>query len=155
MVWFHFNHPLGEHVCTILVNADKLKSVPQTCLQGIPTQSSNLSCRDCWTQWRQKTSVQWLRTVKYFLDSAESCHMIQKSHAMTRSCQLSINSSWVLKAIKCIKIFGKPESWEHYSENWNYSAIAQSIILLLLSLPFWFSSLLLLLTPSPLHNCSK
>lgn len=79
--------------------------------------------------------------------------MIQKSHAMTRSCQLSINSSWVLKAIKGIKIFGKPESWEH-SGNWNYSAITQSIILLLLSLPFWLSSLLLLLTPSPLHNCS-
>ena len=85
--------------------------------------------------------------VKYFLDSAESCHMVQKSHAMTRSCKLSINYSWVLKAIKCIKIFGKPESWEH-SGNWNYSAIAQSITLLLLSLPFWLSSLLLLITPS-------
>ena len=96
-----------------------------------------------------------MRTVKYFLDSAESCHMIQKSHAMRRSCQLSINSLWVLKAIKCIKIFGKPESWEHFG-NWNYSAIAPSIILLLLllSLPFWLSSPLLLLTPSPLHNCS-
>lgn len=24
MVCFHFNHPLGEHVCTILVNANRL-----------------------------------------------------------------------------------------------------------------------------------
>ena len=138
---------LEHNVCTILVNANKLKSATFTCTPNLFPEEflhrakTYLVVRGCWKLWRKKTFVYWFRTVKYFLDSAESSHMIQKSYATTRSCQLSINSSRVFKAIKYIKIWKARKLrtfWELklfcYSSVHNFAAAVTAI------LPFFSSS---------------